>query len=297
MAPIWLYSPFMVFAVIWTVVMEIDLNSPAARAQVTSERLLLQVKGQSAKNNVFTNLPYADRANNRIWFFSSLDANRGTAQNVEILERNDQGDDLVKYFARRGEFTAGGFWRLTNVLRIQYGVNGAPLDQKTFEVLDLNEITTPPGQFALIGALPEQLTVQQLGQYIDTSTASQTHLAGYRTEWWYRVLYPFSLIVLVLFALLQGTRSDRRSPVAGIVWTILVLIAYILLMNGFRTLGNHDRLPPFFSIIAMEVVFGGVGIYLLAMSNGWGWQVLDAGRRWWALMTEGRTSDTDDPRK
>jgi len=279
MAPIWLYSPFMVFAVIWTLVLEIDLNGPAPRAQVTSERLLLQVKGQSAKNNVFINLPYADRANNRIWFFSSLDTNRGTAQNVEILERNDQGDDLVKYFARRGEFTAGGFWRLSNVLRIQYGVSGAPQDQKTFEVLDLNEITTPPAQFALIGALPEQLTVAQLGQYIDTSTASQTHLAGYRTEWWYRVLYPFSLIILVLFALLQGTRSDRRSPVAGIVWTIVVLIAYVLLVNGFRTLGNHDRLPPFFSIVAMEVLFGAVGLHLLALNNGWWWQLRDVWKR------------------
>jgi lipopolysaccharide export LptBFGC system permease protein LptF len=275
MAPIWLFSPFIVFAVIWTVVLAIDMNGLAARAQVTRERLLLQVKGQSAKKNVFTNLPYADRANNRIWFFSSLDASRGTAKNVEILLRNEQGDDLVKYFAQKAEFTAGGFWRLSGVLRIQYGVTGAPQDQKTFEVLDLNDITTPPSEFALVGAQPEQLTVAQLGEYIQTSTASQAHLAGYRTEWWYRVLYPFSLVILMLFALLQGTRSDRRSPVAGIVWTIVVLIVYILLMNGFRTLGNHDRLPPFISIVAMEVVFGAVGLHLLALNNGWWWQLRD----------------------
>jgi lipopolysaccharide export system permease protein len=279
MAPIWLFSPFLVFAVIWTILLAIDMNGLAARAQVTRERLLLQVKGQNAKNNVFSNLPYADRANNRIWFFSSLDASRGTAKGVEILQRNADGDDLVKYFARHGEYTAGGFWRLSNVLEIQYGVTGSPQTQKTLEVLDLNEITTPPSEFALVGAQPEQLTVQQLGQYIETSTASQTHLAGYRTEWWYRVLYPVSLMILMLFALLQGTRSDRRSPVAGIVWTVVVLVAYILLMNGFRTLGNHDRLPPFLSIVAMEVVFGALGLHLLALNNGWWWQLRDVWKR------------------
>jgi lipopolysaccharide export system permease protein len=283
MAPIWLFSPFLAFAVIWMVVLAIDLNGLAAKSQVTRERLLLQVKGQSARSNVFTNLPYVDSVANRIWFFQSLDANRGTAKGIEILQRNAQGDDLVKYFARRAEYSQGGFWRLTGALRIEYGVAGAPQDQKTFAVLDLNDVTTPPTRFALIGAPAEQLTVQQLSQYIDTSTASPGHLAAYRTEWWYRVLYPFSLIILMMFALLQGTRSDRRSPVVGIVSAILVLVAYILLMNGFMTLGKHDRLPPFFSVIAMQVVFGAVGLHLLALNNGWWWQLRDWGKRVQAL--------------
>jgi lipopolysaccharide export system permease protein len=282
MAPIWLFSPFIFFAVIWMVILAIDLNGLAARAQVTRERLLLQVKGQSAKSNVFTNLPYVDSVNSRIWFFQSLDANRGTAKGVEILQRNEEGDDVVKYFARHGEWT-GEFWRLSGVLKIDYGVTGAPQDQKTYEELDLPDITTPPTQFALIGAQPEQLTVRQLSQYIATSTASPAHLASYRTEWWYRVLYPFSLIILMLYALLQGTRSDRRSPVAGIVWAIIVLIAYILLMNGFMTLGKHDRLPPFVSVIAMELVFGAIGLHLLALNNGWWWQLRDLWRRVEAL--------------
>jgi lipopolysaccharide export system permease protein len=279
MAPIWLFSPFLAFAVIWMVILAIDLNGLAARAQVTRERLLLQVKGQNAKSNVFENLPYVDTVSNRVWFFSSLDANRGTARNMEILQRNAQGDDVVKYFARRGEFTSGSFWRLSNVLMIDYGVDGGAQDQKTYEVLDLSDITTPPAQFALVGQQADQLTVAQLSDYINASTASEFHLASYRTEWWYRVLYPLSLLILMFFALLQGTRSDRRSPVAGIVWAIVVLLAYIVLMNGFMTLGRHDLLSPFLSVFAMELVFGAVGLHLLAMNNGWWWQLRDWSKR------------------
>ena len=189
MAPIWLFSPFFVFAVIWMIVLAFDLNWPAARAEVTRERLLAQVKGQNAKNNVFINLPYVDKVNYRIWFFQSLDANQNKAKGVEILQRDANGRDLTKYFARTGEWT-GEFWRLNGVLQITYGVSGNMQEQKTYEELDLPDVTTPPGQLSLIVSQPEQLTVSQLSEYIRTSTTSPENLAKYRTEWWYRMLFP-----------------------------------------------------------------------------------------------------------
>src|SRR5271170_3813018 len=38
MAPIWLFSPFFVFALIWAAVLAFDLSGPAAQSQVTRER-------------------------------------------------------------------------------------------------------------------------------------------------------------------------------------------------------------------------------------------------------------------
>ena len=83
------------------------------------------------------------------------------------------------------------------------------------------------------------------------------------------------------------SRTDRRSPVVGIVWSIAILIAYILLINGFITLGKHNRMSPFLSVIVMEVVFGVIGLHLLATNNGWWWQLLETGKRWKAQWAEG----------
>jgi lipopolysaccharide export system permease protein len=279
MAPIWLFSPFFVFALIWVAIMAFDLNWPAAKAEVTRERLLAQVKGQDAKSNDFVNLPYIDSVNRRIWFFQSLDTNQGTAKGMEILQRDADGHDMVKYFARTAKWN-GEFWQLTGVLKIVFGVTGGVQEQKAYEELDLPDITTPPRQLSLIVSQPDQLTVSQLSQYIATSTATPEHLAGYRTEWWYRVLYPFSLIVLMLFALLQGTRADRRNAVAGVFGVILVLLAYIMVMNVFMAAGRFNRLPPFIAVIATEVIFGAIGLHLLAINNGWWWQLLEVAKRW-----------------
>jgi len=285
MAPIWLFSPFLVFALIWVFILGFDLNWPAAKAEVTRERLLQQVKGQSAKNNVFVNLPYIDNVNRRIWFFQSLDTNQGSAKGVEILQRDAQGNDMVKYFAEKAVWS-GEFWKLTGVLKIVFGATGGVQDQKTYEELDMPDITTPPRQLSLTISQPDQLSLAELSQYIATSTASPEHLAGYRTEWWYRVLYPLSLIVLMLFALLQGTRADRRNAVAGVFGVILVLLAYVMVMNLFMAAGRFNRLPPFIAVIATEVIFGAIGLHLLALSNGWWWQLLEIGKRWQAQWNE-----------
>jgi LPS export ABC transporter permease LptG len=278
MAPIWLFSPFFVFAFIWIAILMFDLNWPTPRANLTRDRLLAQVKGQVAKYNVFVNQPYVDRANNRIWFFQQLDLNQNTGKGVEILQRDDNHRDLVKYFGNTAKWT-GEFWRLKGVLVIDYNIDGGLKDQKVLEQLDLPDITTPPSVIGLVKADPEELTVRQLSEYIATSTNSQDSLAKYRTEWWYRFIYPFSLLVLMFYGLLLGSQTDRRTAMAGVFWVIVVLLAFIMVENIFLAAGRFNRLPPFIAVIATQVIFGGVGLYLLAVKYGWHWQLMELFRR------------------
>jgi lipopolysaccharide export system permease protein len=292
MAPLLMFSPFFLFAALGMVVLSVDLYGPVATAEVTRERLLKQVKGQGSGRNSFDNLAYVDQVNNRVWFFQKLHANAGEGKNVEILLRDVQGHEMKKYFAREAKWT-GEFWRLTGVKEVDYGLNNLMQSQKTYEELDLPDITTPPRQLSLIVSQPEQLTVNQLSQYIATSTATPDYLAQYRTEWWYRVLYPFSLIVLMLYGLLQGTRTDRGSAVFGVVIAIIVLVVYTLFMNIFLVAGKHDRLPPILAVAATPMIFGAIGLYLLAVNSGWWWQLRELWKEWQAARLASLKEDVE----
>jgi lipopolysaccharide export system permease protein len=294
MAPLLLFTPFLLFAFIWMLILAFDLNWPAPRAQVTRERLLMQVKGQNARRDVFVNLPYIDSVNRRVWFFQSLDTNQNAAKGVEILQRDAQGHDMVKYFAREAKWN-GEFWTLTGVLKIVFGVTGAVQDQKTYEEMDLPDITTPPKQLSLIVSQPEQLTVRELSQYIATSTATPEYLAKYRTEWWYRLIYPLGLMVLMLFGLLQGTRTDRRNALGGVMIAIVVLLGFIASTQFFLAFGVHNRLPPLVAVSITPLIFGAVGLHLLALSNGWWWQLVEVGKRWHAQWFEDEAAGEDGP--
>ena len=144
------------------------------------------------------------------------------------------------------------------------------------------DITTPPQVLSLTATDADQLTVKQLSEYISANVGifSEEKLAKYRTEWWYRMLYPLTPIVLMFFALLQGTRTDRRGALGGIMLSIVVLILFMATNYIFLSAGTYNRLPPFIAAISAEFIFGAIGLYLLALKNGWGWQLLEHARRW-----------------
>jgi len=279
MSPIWLFSPFFLFAAICVLVLGVDLSGPAAYAQVTRERVLLQVKGQDAKSNVFRNLAYVDRVNQRTWFFQSLDTNQNSAKGLAIVQRDADGHDLYQYIANNAKWS-NGTWRLSGVKEIIYAPDGSAQDQKIFEEKDL-DITTPPGQMSLIISQPEQLSVPELSSYIATSTSSRAQLAKYRTEWWDRLIHPLGLLALVLYALVLGTRTDRRSNAGVAVGSaIIVLVLYWVFRSIFLTAGVNDRLPPYVAVMATEFIFGAVGLQLLAVNLGW-WSSLWEYRQQW----------------
>ncbi len=279
MAPIRMFSPFLIFAVIWVIILAYDMSGPAATAEVTRTRVLQEVKGQLGEAGGFSALPYVDSVNHQVWFFQKLNVlkGKGSAQGIEILQRDAEGHDMKKYVANEAEWT-GEFWRLKGgVQEFIYGFNGVAQDPKQYETLDLPGITTPPKQLSLVISQPDQLTLSQLSQYIATSTTTEEHLAGYKTEWWYRVLYPFSLIVFMLYALLQGARTNRRTAVAGVFGTVILLVLFTFSMNLFLAAGKFNRMSPFWAVATTEIFFGVLGLYLFLVSTGWWWQV----SQWW----------------
>jgi lipopolysaccharide export system permease protein len=289
LAPIWLFAPFLLFGFICTLVLGYDMSGPAAKSEVARDRILADVKGQGLRANESTNLPYVDKVNHRVWYFNELDVSgqTGKAKGVQILLQDPQWQDIKMYVAKEARWN-GEFWRLNGVKEIVYNVDGLIQDQKSYEELDLPDVTTPPRELSLIVSQPEQLTLSQLADYIATSTQTPEYLDRYRTEWWYRIIYPFSIMVLMLYALLQGARSDRRSPVAGIGLTVLVLIVFTMSVNAvFLPAGRYGRLPPLVAVTFPEIFFAAIALHWLAIKNGWYWQV----REWCVKWNTGRIAD------
>jgi lipopolysaccharide export LptBFGC system permease protein LptF len=165
------------------------------------------------------------------------------------------------------------------VEQIVYTPEGGVGETKNFEQVD-TDLTTPPRQISLVVSQPEQLTMDQLSQYIATSTSTRENLAKFRTEWWNRIVSPLSLIVLMFYGLLQGARIDRRDAAAGVFKTILLWILYVVVSNLVLQMGIHDKLSPFVAAMASPVAFGIVGIAVLAGKYGWWWQLLAFVKQW-----------------
>jgi lipopolysaccharide export system permease protein len=275
LAPLLLLAPFLLFGVVSALVLLYDMSGPAPRAGVIRDRILKEVRGMGSGANEFVNLPYVDEVNHRAWFFQHLKIGGdggAKATGIEVVQQDAQDHDLAEYVAANGHWT-GEFWRLSNTKKVTYNMDGAVEAQQNYPEFDLSDVTTPPSQLALIASEPEDLTLAELSQYIATTNQSANLVAKYRTEWWYRVLYPFSVIILMLYALVQGGQNDRRSPAAGIGIAIGVLIGFNVFNSIFMSAGKYDRLPPFFAVSVTEAVFCAIALHWLAINNGWYWQL------------------------
>jgi lipopolysaccharide export system permease protein len=281
LAPIWMLAPFLLFGFLAALVLFYDMSAPSARAKVARDHIMDEMRGAAGKGNTFLNLPYIDEANHCIWYFQALavTSDGGKADGLMIQEQDAEGHNTVAYAAKLGRWT-GQFWRLSGVKKIVYNVDGLVQSQEIFPQYDLTDVTTPPKQLLLVSSEPDALTVSELSQYISTSTGTAEHVAKYRTEWWYRVVYPFSILVLMLFALVQGGRSHRRGSAAGIGACILVLVCFNIFNGVFKSAGTYNRLPPFVAVSFVEVVFALIGLHWLALNNGWYWQLQQTWLAW-----------------
>jgi lipopolysaccharide export system permease protein len=280
LAPIWMLAPFLLFGLIAALVLFYDMSGPSARAKVARDHIMDELRGVAGKGNTFLNLPYIDEANHCVWYFQNLSVTNtgGKAEGLTIHEQDAEGHDTVLYAAQVGRWT-GQFWRLSHVKKVVYLENQKNTEER-FPEYDLTDVTTPPKQLLLISSEPDGLTVPELSEYIATSTGTAEHIAKYRTEWWYRVVYPFSVLVLMLFALVQGGRSHRRGSAAGIGACILVLICFNIFSGVFKSAGTYNRLPPFVAVSFVEVLFAVIGLHWLALNNGWYWQAQQTWLGW-----------------
>jgi lipopolysaccharide export system permease protein len=275
MAPLVMFAPFFLFALICVAVLAYDMSGPAATADVVRDRLLKQIKGQSAGRDDLTTLINVDAIHHRAWYMQDLNVRTGEAKGVVVTDMDPQWQDQRTYSANLALWT-GESWQMSRgVSKIVYSPGNVADQPKAYEAVDL-DVATPPQQLALSQSDATQMTIPQLSQYIATQSSSPK-LGQYRTEWWYRVLYPFCLPVLMLFSLQQGARSDRRNTLPGVLLAIVVYLTFTCSMYVFRAVGQHNHLPPYVAVGISEVIFGLIGLHLLALSNGWWWQM----GQWW----------------
>ena len=260
-----LYLPFFFFSVLMALVLAGDLYSPAPWADLKRDQIILQVRNSGDPNSNPKNLIYLDRSNHRTWFFQELNLAAGTGKGVTITSFNSEGAEEKEYFVKSAQWDAAQcLWVLQNGKIHTFETDS----DETFEKMNL-DATTPPTQMILVNTPPDQLSLHELGQYINNSAETPLKIAEYKAEWWYRIFYPTSLVVLLLFALAYGTQSGRSSALSGVVGCIVVFLFFFALVQFSRAMGHSGKVDPILSAAWVEVAFAILGVWMVLQKVGW----------------------------
>jgi len=109
-----------------------------------------------------------------------------------------------------------------------------------------------------------------------------------------RFAYPAACLVLMLVGVPLGVASRRGGKSSGFVFTILLVFFYYFLSSTGIALGRQNKLSAFFAVWSANMLFAGVGIFLLwQMANGG--RVLNAITSWAARSPKPRAEAAHRP--
>lgn len=195
----------------------------------------------------------------------------GQLRGVRVFEFDERGFLRMKIEAERARFGPGAGWTLAGVTRSVFHTR----DAQNARVERLRE---PESFFAtrissemVAAALlkPERMNTLDLARYIGHLKANNQSAQPYEIEFWRKVFYPLSCLVMVVLALPFGYLHFRTRGITAYVFGgVMAGVSFFLLNNVFGYIGNLQNWQPWLASGAPGL------IYTLLSLAAFGWLVL-----------------------
>lgn len=196
---------------------------------------------------------------------------QGSLRNIRIFEFNNQGFLISTMRARSGQIESDESWTLRDVERSEFdaaGLGAVRVDrtrQDTFRWP--SGINTEMVSVALLK--PERMRTTDLFAYIRHLEANGQTAQRHEIEFWRKVFYPLSCLVMVVLALPFAYLHFRSGSITGFVFGgVMIGISFFLLNNVFGYIGNLNQWQPWLAAASPALIYSVVSL------GAFGWLVL-----------------------
>lgn len=186
----------------------------------------------------------------------------GALTKVRIFEFDTQGRMVLQIHASSGQVQeAADIWVLENaqLTRFYYtdnaGTEAAHLVRENTATL---EWPTSISSEMLVAAVhkPDRMPTVELFQFIQHLKANDQSAQKYEIEFWRKVFYPLSCLVMVVLALPFAYLHFRSGGIAGYVFGgVMAGISFFLLNNVFGYAGNLQNWSPMLTAAAPGLIY------------------------------------------
>ena len=201
-------------------------------------------------------------------------------RNIQIFEFDNRGLIVSITHAPLATFADDGSWILTKASRSEFdrptaGSNDASPGQQTAKVIRSDtasfrwptELTEEMVSVALLK--PERMGTVDLFNYIQHLDANGQTAQRYEIEFWKKVFYPLSCLVMVILALPFAYLHFRSGGITGYVFAgVMIGISFFLLNNVFGYIGNLRSWQPWLAAAAPGM------LYMAVSLGAFGWLVI-----------------------
>ena len=187
----------------------------------------------------------------------ALESN-GSMRGVRIFEFDEQGFVLSTMLAGSATIGRDDVWHLASVDRTIFPARQAVQAQVDRVHLDSYEWASKVSSEMVSAALlkPERMSTIDLFQYIQHLQANAQTAQRYEIEFWRKVFYPLSCLVMVVLALPFAYLHFRAAGIATYVFGgVMAGISFFLLNNVFGYIGNLQSWQPWLTAAMPGLIY------------------------------------------
>src|SRR5215469_7313217 len=249
---------------LFTVAASMALNySLAPHADLARKTFLSEAQARPARNiqgQVFRN-----RTDLRTWFIQSFRHGASTFNNVEVLQQDSKDNIVTSYVAARADYRSDTkTWDLKDVRITHYDAAGNIIKEEFLPSLEIAHWTETPFRLGSANEQAEFLSLPELHDYLNfNADFPETLLAPFRTHLQYRLALPWTCLVVVCIAAPLGIGYSRRGVLSSVAAAVLLVFSMNFLVHLFLALGEGDRVPAWIAAWTPNILFTGIGVYLL----------------------------------
>ncbi len=173
--------------------------------------------------------------------------------NIDIYSFNESNQLQSIVHAKLAKFIAQGRWQLEDVLETHFEKQGVTVNAAPFQ--EWRSVLNP-GILSVLLVVPEQMSAYDLYQYTSHLKDNRQKSTRYEIAMWNKLIYPFTLMVMMLLALPFASYHRRSGGIGGMIFLGIVLgLVFHFIGRLFASLGALNDWGPLLSATAMTGLF------------------------------------------
>jgi lipopolysaccharide export system permease protein len=195
-----------------------------------------------------------------------LDAREGEIRSIAIeREGTGPGYPHQQIVADRARWNTD-HWTLSNGT-LRYSVEPGQVTSFRFREMISRRFTETPEDLLAEPKEPEEMGYAELGRFIESIRRSGGDARELIVEQMFKIAYPFSCLIIVLFGAPLATSSRRGGATYGVAVAIVTVLLYLILFRVAEGLGAGGVLPPALAAWAPNGFFLAAGLGLLVRTR------------------------------
>ena len=242
----------------------VGLGIGAVSPYTNARRVELLKERQFTNRSTRFNFTYAAEEG-RVYTIAGADVEQRALDQV-VVERKGKDAAYPTYFvtARSGKYDVR-FKRWT----LHEGVmHILPTDSMNisiaFDSLRDHRMTEEPRTLMLSSKVPDEMTFTDLGKFIAALERSGSDVGALKVGRMLKIAIPVTCLIIMLFGAPLATSTQRGGTAFGVGISLGTTVIFLMLVQLTQAIGSKGMVPPNLAAWLPGIVFGTVGLVLLA---------------------------------